>query len=218
MSRLPILLLVLAFGCGGGDPDAEPPALPGLLPLPAPDEASSPAPPAAPEGGSPSVTVSDPDPAAPTAPGASEAAVADHLAGYADGPLRVYVLGVGTAYDDPGFLGLVVSCDAGAGVVEATVTHGLFPDDTAVSVRTAVHSPDGGDPEVFGPSRYPMSGSAVPHESLLVDPADVGRLVRSAFVPDAVVTNGHRPFRNALSAERNAAALDEVLACPALGS
>ena len=218
MSRLPILLLVLVFGCGGGDPDPESPALPGLPPLPAPEEPSAPAPPAAPDGGSPSVTVSDPDPAALPAPGAFEAAVAEHLAGYADGPLRVYVLGVGTAYDDPGFLGLVISCDVGGGGVEATVTHGLFPEDTAVSVRTAVHSPDGGNLEVFGPSRYPISGSAAPHESLLVDPADVGRLVRSAFVPDAVVTNGHRPFRNALSAERNAAALDEVLDCPALGS
>ena len=96
------------------------------------------------------------------------------------------------------------------------MAHGLFPPPPARGLRTSVEG--AGDPELFGPARPAPPALGVPHETLLLDPEDVGRLVRAAFVPGAVVSNGHSAFRNAVPADQLEAALGEVLACPALAS
>ena len=201
------LLLAAAVACGGGDgedvdtvvgADGPEGLAQGVLPLPpgiGPDVVTPLAAPAAERDALPVVD-------------------ADHLAGFGEDLVRVYVLGVGDDYADPAFLGLVLSCSGD--LVEATVTHGLFPPAGGAPVRTVVEAPDAdGESAVFGPSRSLSAGATGPHETLLADPVDVERLVRVAFVSGAVVSNGYRSFRNALPADRTAAAAAEILACPA---
>ena len=198
MPRFPfVLLLVVSVACGGGDgEEGQPGPVQDLLALP--------------PGLTPGVSV--PEPAPVLERPALPVIDADHLAGFGDDSVRVYVLGVDAEYDDPSFLGVVVTCRDDS--VEATVAHGLFPAGGAAPVRTVVEFPDGEDSEVFGPSRYPSGAEPVAHETVLRDPDDVDRLVVSAFLEGAVVSNGYRSFRNALPPDRNEAAAAEILGCP----
>ena len=218
MLRFMLLALVVAAGgCGGGDDDVVregPPLLPEVpedgaeparpvLPLPRGIEAEDVGP------GSDPV----PEPAAP----APDVVDAGHLVGFGENGLRVFVLSVDEAYDDPSFLGVVVACRGDS--VEATVAHGLFPGDSARRLRTSVAA--GGvaaEPAFFGPARQAPPTPSVAHETVVAETADVERLARLAFVPGAVVSNGHTAFRNAVPAEHMEAALGEVLACPAFDS
>ena len=205
MSRLPlVLLLVVAVACGGGDGEGD--EIDGVVD--AGEESSQAGLPLPPGIGRDVVA----PPAAPVpAPSALPVVAADHLAGFGDDLVRVYVLGVGDDYGDPAFLGVVVSCAPDS--LEATVAHGRFPAPGGAPVRTVVEFPDGGgDPEVFGPLRSVTTGATGPHETVLSDRMEVERLVRSAFVSGAVVSNGHRSFRNALDADRNASVVGEILA------
>ena len=206
-----LLLALTAFACGGSDDAADPDLIPPELLDPAGEPGDQapvlPLP--------PGVSPEDVPPAPPAAdllpPPLVDPVDAAHLVGFADDALRVFVLSVDDGYDDPSFQGVVVTC--GPDSSEATVAHGLFPEPSARRLRTSVEAAEGLDPELFGPARQVPPGGTVPHETLLEDPADIGRLVRAAFVSGAVVSNGHAAFRNAVLPEEADAARHEVLAC-----
>lgn len=212
LRALLLILLVGAAACGGGGDDAEP--IPGL-PLPADDsaEADGPLLPLP-----PGVSLEDVGPAAPppAEPDPLEAVDAAHLVGFGENSLRVFVLSVDDSYDDPSFQGIVVTCRPEG--IRATVAHGLFPADPGRRLRTSVTLEPELDGEFFGPARQVPPTPGVPHETLLADQDDVARLVRTAFVPGAVVSNGHTAFRNAVPPDAVTAALGEVLACDAFRS
>lgn len=93
---------------------------------------------------------------------------------------------------------------------EATAYFGRFPADRR-PVQLAVQSPEGSVERFGGEASW--RPEAVVHSPRVTDLRDLERFVKAVLRRGALVSNGHRTFRNRASEARNAEVREAMLGC-----
>lgn len=93
---------------------------------------------------------------------------------------------------------------------EATAYFGAFPEDRR-PVQLVVQSPEGSVERFGGEASW--RPEAVVHNPRVTDLRDLERFVKAVLRRGALVSNGHRTFRNRASEARNAEVREAMLGC-----
>lgn len=107
-------------------------------------------------------------------------------------------------------IGVAVRCERASGLLEALMSFGTVPADKPV--QTAVRAPDG-RVERFGPVEWGGGPAAGFFDPKMTDRDDVLRLVDAAFVPGALISNGHNSVWNRIGEDGNREAREALRRC-----